>query len=302
MEKVAHCRRAIWGKRDDKKTLSTLMAEALSKCPTVAATKYNYRSSISAQITERFDKPYVGVYFTLFYEGDPVATVENGGTAVKRRKAPKGEEFIRTGIHMIFDGDYIAYTADGQTNDGQITSLIHQLFEHCKFDKSHTIFQIFPKANSAALQAIIKDGVKSIDIGLSSFEVDADDVNSSAKVTKWDAARQALLKPLNEIFGKDRDQSEVEAASQIEVNLGLSFDGRSSTKLTSLILSEIAQDAIDNAGEFKIITTSGDVITHDKLSINNVMHVEGDRQGISPDSAYHGLCKSIDSWKSRKLL
>lgn len=302
VEKIAHCRRATWGKRSDSKTLAELVRTALKKCPTVAATKFVYRSSVSAQISERFEKPFTGIYFTLFYEGDPAATVENGVGKIKRHRAPKGDEFIRTGIHIVFDGDYIAYTADDHTNDGQITSLIHQLFEHCKFPKEHTIFQIFPRANITELEHLIKDGVKSIDIGLSSFDVDVKSANLTARGSRWDKARSALMKPLNEVFGKDRDQREIEAASQIEINLGLRFDGRSSPELTPIIMAEIAADAADTAREFKIVTSSGDIITHDKLAINNLIHVEGDRLSINPLSAHDGLCKSMKSWKSRKLL
>ena len=100
MHKIANYRRAIWVVQDGY-VLETLLRAKLANCPDVESTKFEYKPEVIVQIAERsMNGQGMGCYFTLFSEGTPAATVDNGGSRVHRRPAPDGEEFLKTGIYL----------------------------------------------------------------------------------------------------------------------------------------------------------------------------------------------------------
>lgn len=74
VRKVAHYRRVLW-LSENSQSLKKLLDKALAKAPTVAETKFEYRSDVDVQITARDPGPQAtGVYFTLYKEGRRTAT------------------------------------------------------------------------------------------------------------------------------------------------------------------------------------------------------------------------------------
>ncbi|CDZ61365.1 Hypothetical protein NGAL_HAMBI2605_14650 [Neorhizobium galegae bv. orientalis] len=297
MRKIAHYRRVIWlsqNPQDMKKHLD----KALAKAPDVADTKFEYRSDTDAQITARdVTAPATGVYFTLFKEGRRTALIENGGAKVIKRKPPRGEEFLRTGIMLVVVENHLAFLADGHTNDGQITALLQHFFKQQGLKDSATQFLLQPKANQKQLARLLKQGVKSIDLGLTSFAATVDELNEKGKNSKWMTPIAAIGNQLRNAMKKDRTPAEIEAASEIEVRIHLGYDGRGDKALVSKLLGQLAIGVEDNAAEFKIVTNDDAVITHDKLVIKMEVEVSGDDVASDHQSAFDQLKHALVSWK-----
>lgn len=299
MDKVAHYRRALWGQRPGF-ILEDLMREALKVLPQVAQTKFRYRERTWAQINNRFDDgKRVGCYFTLFSEGDPAAIVQNGGARVGRTNAPRGTEFLKSGVHIVVESNSLAFVSEGRTSNGQITGLLQGLFEHCNFRGERLNFQIVPRAGRNELERLLKEGVKEIRLGVSLFDVEASELNSHAKRGSIQRVVNSITSPIKDLFAADLTPAEMEAASEIEAELSLGFDGRSAGKLTSRAMGRIASRFIDESDDFKIITMNGDVITPEKLAIKAHITVEGDHIALDPDSVFSEVCKAMREWRKR---
>lgn len=297
MQKVAHYRRVVW-LSESPQNLKMHIDNVLKAAPDVASTKFEYRSNIDVQITARdVSAPATGIYFTLFKAGRPTATIENGGTKVLKRKAPRGEEFLRTGIMIVVVGNHLAYLADGHTNDGQITALLHRLFKQKGLHDHASQFQLQPKANQKQLAQLLKQGVKSIDLGLTSFAATVDELSAKGKNSKWLAPIAAISGQLRNAMRQGRTPSEIEAASEIEVNIHLGFDGRGDKALVSKLLGELAVGVEDNADQFRIVTNDDTVITHDKLVIKMEVDVAGDDVASDHQSAFDKLKYALVAWK-----
>ncbi|RWB09006.1 MAG: hypothetical protein EOQ39_03655 [Mesorhizobium sp.] len=234
---------------------------------------------------------------TLYTEGRRAATIQNGGPQVRRRAAPNGEEFLRTGIHLLVQGNHVSYVAEGHTNDGQITSLFHRFFQHCNRPVSDTQFALQPRADRAQIEALLAAGVKSIDLGMSAFETTVNDLNDAAPVGGIANRFRALIDAIQSIGGPDRSPEQIEAASEIQARVHLGYDGRTSNHLLPSLLATIASDVAESAGEFKILTNDDVLITHDKLVIKREVDVEGDDVAIESASAFAVLRDTMHGWR-----
>lgn len=299
MEKTAHYRRVVWAAPG--RSLEQLIRRALRQCPDVASTKFAYRTDTAAQVTERsVTRGPVGCYFTLFNEGDPAAVVENGGSRLGRVRAPNGREFIRTGVYLMVEENHLGYVAEGQTNDGQIAGLLYTFLRHLDFPSEELQFHIMPRANLASVRRLLEVGVKEIDIGITAFQVEAEEINAGLPRPLWAQAQRAAATSVRQVFGADRSIAEIEAASQIEAKLSFSFDGRSAGELTAQMMSALARSVLDTADdEFRIVTKDDEVITRDKLMIKRPINVVGDRISLEVASVFGALRESLREWRER---
>lgn len=297
MKKVSHYRRAVW-LVDNGLTLEALVKRYLNKCPNVVSTKFIYGADIDVQIAERSTTGRgIGIYFTLYTEGRRAATVRNGGSNVNRRNAPRGEEFLKTGIIIMVEGNNVAYVADGHTNDAQITNLFHCAFKSQNFADVATQFSLMPKMNEDLLQRLIKKGVKSIDLGITSFNATIDQINNAGGNSDWLEPFAAMGEALRNAFGRDRTPLEAEAASHIEATIHLGYDGRSRNALIPQVLANLAHGVEELGSQFKIITTDDVVITHEKLVIRAEIDVDGDEVAIDAQSAFTPLRMIMRTWR-----
>lgn len=298
MQKVAHYRRAVWLEAGGP-TLEVLIRGFLDLCPDVAATQFEYKSDIDVQVAERsIVGQGVGIYLTLYSEGRRAATVQNGGAGVNRRPAPQGEEFLKTGIVIVIQGNDVAYIADGHTNDAQITNLFHSAFRSRNFPEVHTQFVLTPRMNEAQLQAIIQRGVKSIDLGLSSFNSSIEQLNETGEHNAWLAPLVAVRNAMANAFGADKTPAEQEAASLIEASIHLGYDRRNRNELIPRVLSSLARGVEEHGSQFKIVTIDDLVITHDKLVIRAEINVDGDEVAIEAQSAFVSLRQVMSVWRA----
>jgi hypothetical protein len=300
MYKVANYRRVVW-LASSTRTLEELLKESISKCPEVGDTKFEYSSSFDVQISETsLSGLGSGFYFTLYAEGRPAATVQNGGKKINRTKAPKGEEFLRTGIYIVVEGNNAGYVASGQTNDGQLTGILHKFLIHCGVPKAQTQFALMPRADRREIQKLLEVGVKSIDLGVSAFAATIEELNENSSgmknpIPKLATGMREIQRGIFSLFGSDRTPQQIEAASEIEARVHLGYDGRSANTLLPQIMSSMAEDITKGPDEFKIITSDDVTITRDKLVIRREIEIQGDELALEPTSAFGELRSALAS-------
>lgn len=303
MQKIAHYRKAIWLTEDNEQqdTVEAIISNALNGMPEVSNTKFEYKSGVDVQVSTRSitEDQGIGLYMTLYSEGKPTGVVENGGSMIGKASAPNGQEFLKTGLHMIINGNHLAYIANGHTNDGQINGLIHKFISHAGFNAEQTKFVFMPRANRAEIQRLLGDGVKSLEIGMTDFVTAMNQMNQAENVGQL----PALIRTFNRIFGRDRRHEEARAAGEIQAKILLDYDGRGANALTPSVMSDIASQIVDGyEDQFRIITKNKDVITHEKLIIKRTINVDGDDIAIDPDSAFVGLRHAISEWRNSGVL
>lgn len=310
MQKVAAYRRAVW-LIDDNHLLEDIIRSSLSNCPTVVSTKFEYKSNVDVQISSRSTNGEgIGCYFTLYAEGSPTATVENGGSGVHRRTAPDGEEFLKTGIYLIIQGNHVGYVANGHTNDGQITGLLHKFIESQGNANSMTQFALMARADRHEISRLLRTGVKFIDLGFSDFVTSSSDLNanhenyrtvSASRLERIQNGISKVKDGLGEILGPDRSREEIEAAADLQARIHLGYDGRNANELVPQILASIGEELNDGDDQFKIVTNTGVVITRDKIVVKKEVNVEGDEVALVPQSAFDAVRFAMQEWRTPGL-
>ncbi len=296
MNKIAHYRRALW-LQPGGPTLEVLLKAALGKCPTPASTKFEYRSGSDAHIAERA-KNGTGLFFTVYKEGRPTGTIESGGQMVRRRKAPAGEEFLRTGIYLSIVGNHVGYVADGHTNDGQITGLLHKFLEHSGSADAETQFALHSRGDRKQIAKLLKVGVKSVDLGLSSFLATISEENENAEASPFAKVFGSMWNAVQALGAAAPNAAELEAFSEIEATVHLGYDGRSANTLVPQLLSKIAGGVAGSNDEFRIQTRDGNLITRTDLVIKSEVHIDGDDVALDATSAFSVLSGVMNEWKA----
>lgn len=301
MKKVVSYRRAMW-LADESYSLEELVSDALNACPDVEATKYDYKLGVDVQIAQRAPAgDGVGCYFTLYSEGQPAATVQNGGPHVNRRQAPDGEEFLRTGIYLIIQDNNVGYVANGHTNDGQITGLLVEFLREQGAADDQLHFALMPRADRAAIASLLDAGVKSIDLGIGAYVSTVTSVNQSNQTGGLSAALINIGSEITRIIGHDRTPEESLAAADIQARVHLGYDGRNANHLLPVLMASVGSDVVDGADEFKIMTKDDIVITRDKLSIKREMEIDGDEVALDPYSAFASIRFVMTGWRNAGL-
>ncbi|HEV2517146.1 MAG TPA: hypothetical protein VGV07_17970 [Devosia sp.] len=300
MSKIAHYRRAVW--LQGGPTLEQRVRDSLAQCPTPADTKFGYRDDVAAQVTERTaDVAYaVGCHISLYSEGRPATTVENGGEAVQNRNAPHGEEYLKTGIHLAIRGDHVAYLASGRTNDSQISNLLYHLFLKAGMQGAGIQFTLAAQPDLEAVRQIIRDGVKSLDLGMTTYATTvAAEVAAQPPQTPTQHVRRFLANFAEPILGADRSLEEIDAASKIQASVHMWFDGRTAGLLTGQLLGEIAESVYDEEDDqFRIVTMNDEVITRDKMLVKREVNVVSQFDALVWASSFAALVQSLEYWEA----
>lgn len=298
MERVAYYRRAQFNQAGS--TLETLIRLALAKLKSVSDTKFAYRTDITAQVTERrIAHQNVGLFFTLYDEGSAAGTVQNGGSRVGRAPAPSGEEFIRTGIHIVVDENNVAYVAMGKTNDGQITSLLRKLFETASMTGRDLQFEIQAWADFKKLTDMMKDGVKSIDLGIYAFNAELALANKDGRRDIVSKIEGGIADAFMSVFAKSMTAQQIIDAQDIRTRVHIDFDSRKSGHLTPDVMSKIARNVIEADSEFAIVTSTGQKITRDTIALRRLVNIDGDGESLQSDSAFNALSSCLAFWKAQ---
>lgn len=307
MHKVASYRRAIWLAAGGP-TLETYVAGRLEICPDVLSTKFEYKAGVWVQVAARsITTSGIGCYLTLFAQGSPAATVENGGSGIHRRNAPQGEEFIRTGIYLIIEGNHVGYVANGSTNDGQITGLLHKFLTAHGAPDTATQFVLMARADRREIEKLLRTGVKSIDLGVSAFLATVEDIEQGVANEVQSPAgafiegAKDIGKGLWRILSAGRTPAEIEAASEIQAKIHIGYDGRNSTALLPILLGKLGESISESAEEFKIVTSQDVVITRDKLVIRREVNVDGDDITLDAASAFAAIRSAMSEWRQAHL-
>ena len=306
MQKTAHYRKAIWLTAEGQiPILSDYLLQALNAKPNVADTKFEYKPGIDVQISARdISNNSIACHLTVFSEGRATGTVENGGPNVGRASAPVGQEFLRSGLHFVIEGNHLVYVSDGHTNDGQINGLFHKFLIHAGLHVDSTKFGFMPRANRREIDTLLRQGVKSIDMGLSDFSTAINDIQQQN--ANINPVRNILNGAVNQVanaIGQHRTPDERQAASNIEARLQLYFDGRSSGELVPELMGRIASSIYDEyANDFKIVTKQNVVITRDRLVLKKDINIEGDDVILNTDSAFIHLRHTLNDWNNTGLL
>lgn len=203
---------------------------------------------------------------------------------------------------MVMEGNHLAYVANGHTNDGQITRLLSQFLGSKGVEGADAQFVYMPRSSRRELERLLRVGVKSIDLGVSSFLVAAQQIANDTGTDGDSSVWGAFERTARGIFGRGRSPQEIEAAADIQATLHLSFDGRSASELVPHVLSALALQVTDGPDEFKIITKDDNVITRDKLVIKREVNVAGDDISLDNASAFSALRDCLTDWRRNGVM
>ncbi|SAY50906.1 hypothetical protein [Neisseria weaveri] len=226
---------------------------------------------------------------------------DHGGT----QAPPNGYSFLRKEAFLYIFRHHVIFCGHGFLQASAVASYLSFLSNRLGAESADIVhFDIQFKAvgNCNTLALIQQHGVKSILLDASAYQLSIDRLYQNSRST----IAKAFSKVGN-VFRSELSDEELEAQSEIHINLEILLNGnsRASNEAQSLMqeqAEEIIDDETVNQG-FSITTQQGEIIKPADVKLSKSVRIEryDEANSLLPNSAFTAISEYFLELQSRKL-
>ena len=234
-------------------------------------------------------------------KNEPEQQDDNGGT----QAPPNGYSFLRKEVFLYIVGHHVIFCGHGFLQASAVASYLSSLSNKLQEDSSSVIlFDIQFKAvgNCDTLALIQQHGVKSILLDAAAYQLSRDRLYQNSRST----IAKALSK-VGSVFARELSDEELEAQSEIHINLEVLLNGNSRASIEAQsLMQEQAEEIIDdetvNQG-FSITTQQGEVIKPADVKLSKSVRIQRyeEANSLLPNSAFAAISEYFLELKNRNL-
>lgn len=231
----------------------------------------------------------------------PLQQDDHGGT----QAPPSGYSFLRKEAFLYIVQHHVIFCGHGLLQAPTVASYLNILSKQLQHNESNVIlFDIQFKAvgNCDKLALIQQHGVKSIALDASAYKLSRDRLyqNSSSTIAK-------ALSRFGNVFTNELSDEELEAQSEIHINLEVSLNGNSKASIEAQsLMQEQAEEIIDdetvNQG-FSITTQQGEIIKPSDVKLSKSVRIRRyeEANSLLPNSAFAAISEYFFELQQRNL-
>ena len=231
----------------------------------------------------------------------PVQQDDHGGT----QAPPSGYSFLRKEAFLYIVGHHVIFCGHGFLSASTVASYLSLLSNKLGENNPDIVhFNIEFKAvgNCDKLSLIQQHGVKSILLDASAYQLSRNRLYQDSRST----IAKALGK-VGSVFTSELSDEELEAQSEIHINLEVLLNGNSRASIEAQsLMQEQAEEIIDdetvNQG-FSITTQQGEVIQPSDVKLSKSVRIGryDEANSLLPDSAFTAISEYFLELQSRNL-
>lgn len=297
--------------------LEVALRRVLSAAPTVQDTQieqYNQLTQIMHRTLDPKDVKGNSIGGLLIHIGSdtkdehirtmsnrPVQQDDHGGT----QAPPSGYSFLRKEAFLYIVGHHVIFCGHGFLSASTVASYLSLLSNKLRENNPDIVqFNIEFKAvgNCDKLSLIQQHGVKSILLDASAYQLSRNRLYQDSRST----IAKALGK-VGSVFTSELSDEELEAQSEIHINLEVLLNGNSRASIEAQsLMQEQAEEIIDdetvNQG-FSITTQQGEVIQPSDVKLSKSVRIGryDEANSLLPDSAFTAISEYFLELQSRNL-
>ena len=297
--------------------LEVALRRVLSAAPTVQDTQieqYNQLTQIMHRTLDPKDAKGNSIGGLLIHIGSgtkdehirtmsnrPVQQDDHGGT----QAPPSGYSFLRKEAFLYIVGHHVIFCGHGFLSASTVASYLSLLSNKLGENNPDIVqFNIEFKAvgNCDKLSLIQQNGVKSILLDASAYQLSRNRLYQDSRST----IAKALGK-VGSVFTSELSDEELEAQSEIHINLEVLLNGNSRASIEAQsLMQEQAEEIIDdetvNQG-FSITTQQGEVIQPSDVKLSKSVRIGryDEANSLLPDSAFTAISEYFLELQSRNL-
>lgn len=285
-------RRARWlGVSSHKKTLQTLVREALDALPNVEDTKVIRPDGQILELRHRIKASSTGsaghvtmIHIAAYTPRDTASTVPmSSGTPdadLASLPPPRGQEFLDGDLMALLRNDDVC-VCTSNTHEAVLQLYLMSLLQLNGVELADLKFELQKVANRKALKKLVANGVKEVTFDFVAY--DASIAASGKSGGQWKGLVDAVL-------GKDKSLDEIVSQAGVQSLLTFKADGRIAHGAGQGALVELANHVLDEEADgFVIHTKSGDKITSSEMSIRRRRPLDKDGKTVKHNHAWAAL-------------
>ncbi|XXQ69021.1 hypothetical protein ACKLNO_03950 [Neisseriaceae bacterium B1] len=231
----------------------------------------------------------------------PLQQDDQGGT----QAPPNGYSFLRKEAFLYIVQHHVIFCGHGLLQASAVASYLNTLSQQLQHDESDVIlFNIQFKAvgNCDRLALIQQHGVKSIALDVSAYDLSRDKMYQESRSTIAKA-----LGSIGNLLSAELSDEELEAQSEIHINLEVSLNGNSKASIEAQsLMQEQAEEIIDdetvNQG-FSITTQRGEIIKPSDVKLSKSVRIRRyeEANSLLPNSAFAAISEYFLELQQRQL-
>lgn len=286
MKKSGHYRRAYW-LGDLDKNFGGIIEQCLDSYGANAIPRFEISAGqecIIARRTLRNNRRYL--HFVSFEAGAPAAVINTAvqGQAAEIDAAEQGleagQEFIQHQLFCIVENNDLVWTThNSPLRESSIQLLFSRLIESAGLggNTGNTQFGFQVVLDEEKIQELFDNGIAEIDLGVGALRPTLERIANGGRLPQ-----DGFLGAIATLFQQAPTAEQIEAAQFVEGKLVLRT-GRDWEKPAVIDLMSSMSNAVraDYDDEFAIITKSGFRLTRDKVSLQRVFEVQGNKRVVS---------------------
>lgn len=280
-------RRAVWFATDQiGNNLARLLADLFKVKPEIADTRYDAAPK-KIDVRKHLELGnVVHLHMCAYTEREHASTVKKDHVAGKEdlgtAPPPLDADYLDNDAYVRIENSDVFICSNGmhETTVGFYLGYLVGLINTAAANFSVERVPVKDK-----LDQLLSEGVKSIELNVTAFDVEIDELNEAAENPV-----QKALRTVRALVEKDRSRDEVEDYARIQSSITYTFDGRIAGAATEQILTGMAYDVWNEVDSgFVIKTKTGTEITASDISVRKLYQIKRDGKSLKRDDAWAAL-------------
>lgn len=216
---------------------------------------------------------------------------------------PRGKEFKEGDCFLLIKDHHVLYCGHGIRKE-KAALYLSQLFRAANLHDESGGFDLVPASNLDKLKLIQEHGVKSIQLGVSAFDLSLPEARRNNWISK---SFGKLGDEFSALVSRDRAIAEQKALEDLIVNVEVRLDGNTRAVQDSQdFIEDLAETVLEDGetpiSDFLIITQDGERITSGAIRLQTKVSVATKDNSVSHNSVWAELGNYFDQIAQGNLL
>jgi hypothetical protein len=296
MQKTVHYRNVEWF--GNQENLYTLVTQVLAGRPNVNDTQF-FCGSETCEIRHRaIHANEARLHISMHIPGaqKPVSPQAIGVAAGDLSVAapPQNSEYTEREIVIVVRPDRIGYVVAGRARTSTVRNVLSSLIALGHGDGIGNRLNLSARADQAAIQQLLADGIDRFDLGLSLPTVNAMNVVDGQPQALSRSIGRAIVETLSARFHEDHADAQIDELANMNASITINARrGAGQAEIEALTL--IATEAVEADEEFTLRTRSKAKISRDQLILTSTYNQPGAAPVLSYVMAWNEITNFLNN-------
>jgi hypothetical protein len=296
MLKTIHFRNVEWF--GNQENLLNLVTQALVGRPNVNDTEFPSEGQVCEVRHRHMAQNEARLHVSMHVPGAEKAVspraVGQAAADLASTAPPQNSEFTEREIAVVIRPDRIGYVVAGRARSSTVRNVLSGLITLGHGAGIGNRLNLSARADQAAIQQLLADGVKSFDLGLTLPTVNAMNVVDGQPLPLGRTIGRAIAQSISARFLEDHEDGHIDELANMNASITINAR-RGAPEAEIEALTKLATEAVESDDEFTLKTRNGAKISREKLILTATYNQPGDAPVLSYLVAWNEISNFLDA-------